>query len=178
MFTLYKMTRKFIKAIAADNDPWQIGLGVAYGCLLGFLPLMSLRYEFFIAWPALLVLCMALLINVHLGSVFLFFGIASMLHLACYPLAERLGGSLDGIAQRAADIPLLHSAGLSHTGWLGMPLLGIVFSLIAGIGMWRFTVWFRRAILPSLLEKRRLMKIGKVANKAWLVRGACWFFAS
>ncbi|TVR43382.1 MAG: hypothetical protein EA402_09805 [Planctomycetota bacterium] len=176
MYSIYKLIRKFIKALVSDSAPWQVAWGVAFGCLLGFLPFFSFSHEFLIAWPAILVLVLALVVNVHLGSVFLFLGLATLIHLLCYPLAEAIGGALDGFAQTAATVPLLHAAGLSHTGWLGMTVLGFLFATIAGLGMWRFTVYFRSVMLPRLQEQRRLMAVGKVANKSLLVRGTCWFF--
>ena len=52
MFTIYSFIRKFFKALVSENAPWQVGLGVLFGSLLGFLPFFSLEYEFIIAWPA------------------------------------------------------------------------------------------------------------------------------
>ena len=155
--------------------PWQVGLGVLFGLLLGFLPLFSFEYEFIFAWPAALILLAALLINVHLGSVLLFAGIASIIHLLCYPLAEMIGSALDGFAQTAAGVPILHAAGLSHTGWLGMTVIGLIYSIIACVIAWRFTCYFRSTLLPKLKERQKLVKLGKVANKGLLVRGLCWF---
>lgn len=175
MYTIYKLIRKFIKALVSENAPWQVGLGVFFGCLLGFLPLFNLGHPFVFAWPAALVLVAALVINVHLGSVFLFLGLATLIHLACYPLAEGIGSGLDGIAQMAAGVPLLHAAGLSHSGWLGMTVIGVVLALVASIGMWRFTIYFRAQLLPRIIEHQRLVKMGKVANKTLLMRGLCWF---
>ena len=124
MFTIYKFIRSFFKALVSENAPWQVGLGVLFGSLLGFLPLFDLSHEFIFAWPAALILLIALTVNVHLGSVMLFAGLGTAVHLLCYPLAEAIGNGMSGFAQSAAGIPLLHAAGLSHTGWLGMTLLG------------------------------------------------------
>ena len=175
MFTIYKFLRNFFKALVSENHPWQVGLGVLFGCLLGFLPLFSLSHEFIFAWPAAVILVAALALNVHLGSVLLFLGLSSLLYLISYPVAEAIGNSLSGFAQTAAGIPLLHAAGLSHTGWLGMTIIGIIFAIVASIIMWRFTVYFRTVLLPKLKERQRLVKVGKVANRGLLVRGLCWF---
>lgn len=175
MFAIYKFIRSFFKALVSENAPLQVGLGVLCGSLLGFLPLFSLQYEFIFAWPAALILFIALVVNVHLGSVFLFLGLATLIHLLCYPLAEIVGNSLSGFAEVAAGIPLLHAAGLSHTGWLGMTLIGIFYSTILCVVTWRFTGYFRSTLLPKLKERQKLVKAGKIANKSLLVRGLCWF---
>lgn len=171
MFMIYKLVRGLVRALVSAAAPWQIGLGAGFGVLLGFLPL-------WVGGPnplALAVLALALLINCHLGSVFLFWGMAKLLALAAAPAALALGNALDALAQAAAGIPLLHSAGWSHTGWLGMAILGLALAPSAGVGLAYATVAFRARLQARIEANRQLALAGKVVGNSLLMRGLCWF---
>ncbi len=172
MFLLYKMLKGFLRSLISAAEPWQVGCAAALGTLLGFMPI-------WIGGPnpiALAVLGLAIVINCHLGTVFLCLGVMKLLALAVGPAALALGNALDGIAQIAAGMPLLHASGWSHTGWLGLALIGLALAPLTAIAMARVTVLFRTRLRDRLLENKRLTLAGKVGGNATLVRFACWFF--
>lgn len=172
MYLLFKLLRGFVRALISAAEPWQIALAAALGTLLGFMPL-------WLGGPnplALLVLLLAIVLNCHLGTVFVFWGVMKLLALAVGPLALVLGNALDGVAQAASGSGLLHASGWSHTGWLGLALIGLVLAPVAAFAMARVTVLFRVKLRDRLLENKRLALAGKVGGNPVLVRFACWFF--
>lgn len=172
MFMLYKLLKGFLTALISAAAPWQIALGAAFGTLLGFMPL-------WLGGPnpiALAVLLLAIVINCHLGTVFVLMGVCKLLSFALGPIALAIGNACDGLAQAAAGIGLLHASGWSHTGWLGLALIGLVLAPLAAVAMARVTVLFRTRLRDRLLENRRLALAGKVGGNSMLVRFACWFF--
>lgn len=172
MYLVFKLLRGFVRALISAAEPWQIALAAALGTLLGFMPL-------WLGGPnqlALIVLLLAIVLNCHLGTVFVFWGVMKLLALAVGPLALVLGNALDGVAQAAAGIGLLHGSGWSHTGWLGLALVGLALAPVAAVAMARVTVLFRVRLRDRLLENKRLALAGKVGGNPVLVRIACWFF--
>lgn len=172
MYLLFKLLRGFVRALISAAEPWQIALAAALGTLLGFMPI-------WLGGPnplALLVLLLAIVLNCHLGTVFVFWGVMKLLALAVGPLALVLGNALDGVAQAASGSGLLHASGWSHTGWLGLALIGLVLAPVAAFAMARVTVLFRVKLRDRLLENKRLALAGKVGGNPLLVRFACWFF--
>lgn len=172
MYLVFKLLRGFVRALISAAEPWQIALAAALGTLLGFMPL-------WLGGPnplALGVLLLAIVLNCHLGTVFVFWGVMKLVALAVGPLALALGNALDGVAQAAAGSGLLHGSGWSHTGWLGLALLGLALAPLAAFAMARVTVLFRAKLRDRLLENQRLALAGKVGGNPLLVRFACWFF--
>lgn len=170
MWIVYKLVKGFLRALVSAAAPWQLGLGAALGVLLGCMPL-------WLGGPnplALAVLLLALVVNCHLGSVFLLWGAAKLLALAAAPLALLIGNAFDGVAQAAAGIPLLHASGWSHTGWLGLALLGILVAPEIGFLMALLATRLR-ARLQRLAEDRRLALAGKVGGNSLLMRFTFWF---
>ena len=174
MFTLYKLIRNLFKALTSDAAPWQIFLGTFFGTLLGFLPIFPLSQG---PSPiALILIGLVLVINVHLGSVFLFLGVTKLLSQVLHGPALLVGEQFSGLAQTCADIPFLHLSHWSHTGYLGLTLFGLVCAPLFAIVMYRFCLWFRVTWRDKLMEKARLLRAGSVVDHPWLVRLACWFF--
>ncbi len=174
MFTVYKLLRNLFKALTSDAAPWQIFLGTLFGTLLGFLPIFPLSQG-----PSPIafgILVLALVVNVHLGSVFLFLGIGKLLSKVLHGPALLVGDQMGGFAQTCADIPLLHLSHWSHTGYLGLTVFGFVCAPLFAIVMYRFCLWFRHTWRDRLVEKMRLLRAGTVIDHPWLVRLACWFF--
>ncbi len=171
MFTILKLIRNLIKAITGASAPWQVGLGSLLGCLLGFLPLWP-GWPSPLAWALLLA---ALLINVHLGSFFLFWGLGTLLGLALAPVALALGNGLEGLAQLAATCGPARLSRLNHTGHLGLFLLGLPIATLVGLGTAWATRWFDRNLRARLAERSKLMKAGKLAGNTLVLRGVCWF---
>jgi uncharacterized protein (TIGR03546 family) len=174
MYTLYRLLRDMIRAIGSQAEPWQIGVGAFFGTLLGFLPICPLAYG-----PSplgLSLLLAALIVNCHLGSVFLFMGVCKLLAASLGGVEADLGAHFAGLARASADIPFLHLSLWSHTGYLGKTLLGFACAPIFGVSMMLVTKWFRTKLMSKLLEQKHLMTAGKVANKPWAFRLACWFF--
>ncbi len=172
MITLLKLIRGLLKGIASSSAPWQLALGVWFGVMLGFLPLFPA------AGPSPLgfvLLFLALVINCHLASVLLFMGITKLLALALKGVGLAIGDSMSSFAQTCGDIPFLHASHWSHTGWLGMTMLGLICAPIAAIGMYIFTRWFRATVQPKLLAKRKLMLAGKIAGNGFFFKLGCWF---
>ncbi len=173
MFAIYKLLKGFIRALVSAAAPWQIASAAALGTLLGFMPL------WLSGGPnplALAILAFAIVLNCHLGSVFVFWGAMKLLSFAVGPLALALGNALDGLAQGAAGNGLLHASGWSHTGWLGLAVIGMVLAPLVAMAMARLTILFRTHLRDRLLENRRLALAGKVGGNAFLIRCACWFF--
>lgn len=172
MYLVFKLIRGFFKALVSAAEPWQIALAAAFGTLLGFMPI-------WLNGPnplALTVLLLAIVLNCHLGTVFLMMGVMKLLSLALGPVALVLGNSLDGLAQTASGIGLLHASGWSHTGWLGLAILGLALAPVTAGIMARVTVLFRTRLRDRLLESKRLALAGKVGGNPVLVRCALWFF--
>jgi uncharacterized protein (TIGR03546 family) len=173
MLTLLKLLRGLLKAITSAAAPWQVALGAFFGILLGFLPIFPISMG-----PSLLgltLLLLAIVINCHFGSVLLFMGLGKVLGLALLNPAVALGGSLDGLAQASAGIPFLYHSHWSHTGYLGLTVIGLVAAPIIAIVMAWFTVWFRAKVQAKLAEQRKLVLAGKVAGNSIVFKSACWF---
>jgi uncharacterized protein (TIGR03546 family) len=175
MYLLYKLLRKLIKALVSDAAPWQIALAAFLGTLVGFLPLWPITSGYAPALLGVLLLCLALVINVHLASFFLFLGVGKLLARLLEGPAVVIGGWCDGLARASANIPFLHHSLWDHTGYLGLTLMGFVAAPLFAITMYVTVVWFRRTWLPRILEDRRLRLTGTIVNRPILVRCACWF---
>lgn len=173
MLTLLKLIRGLLKAITSAAAPWQVALGAFFGILLGFLPIFPISMG-----PSLLgltLLLLAIVINCHFGSVLLFMGLGKLLGLALVNPAVALGGSLDGLAQASAGIPFLYHSHWSHTGYLGLTIIGLIAAPIVAVVMAWFTVWFRTKVQTKLAEQRKLMLAGKVAGNGIVFKSMCWF---
>jgi uncharacterized protein (TIGR03546 family) len=174
MYTLYKLLRNLVRSVASQAAPWQIALGTFLGTLLGFMPIWPLSHG-----PSplgLSLLMIALVVNCHLGSVLLFMGLGKSIGLALSGPAVTVGEGCWDLAQRSADVPFLYLSHWSHTGYLGKTLLGFAVAPLFAILMLWTTHYVRTRLMAKLLERRALQQAGKLANKAWLVRTACWFF--
>jgi uncharacterized protein (TIGR03546 family) len=172
MLTLLKLIRGLLKGLASAAAPWQLALGAWFGVMLGFLPIFPS------AGPsplAFVLLFLALVINCHLASLLLFMGVAKLAALGLKGVGLSIGEGMSAFAQTCADIPFLHASHWSHTGWLGMTMLGLIAAPIAGIAMYLFTRWFRTKVQPKLVEKRKLMLAGKVAGNGIMFKLGCWF---
>lgn len=172
MLTLLKLIRGLLKGLASAAAPWQLALGAWFGVMLGFLPLFPA------AGPSplgLTLLFLAIVINCHLASVLLFMGVFKLIALVLMPVGLAIGTGMSGFAQTCADIPFLHASHWSHTGWLGMTVLGIVIAPFVALGMYLFTRWFRTKVQPKLVEKRKLVLAGKLAGNGIMFKLGCWF---
>lgn len=173
MLTIAKLIRNLLKAITSAAAPWQIALGAWFGIMLGFLPIFPVSMG-----PSLLgltLLLLAIVINCHFGSVLLFMGLGKLLSLALINPAVALGGSLDGLAQASAGIPFLYHSHWSHTGYLGLTMIGLGAAPIVAAFMAWFTVWFRAKVQAKLAEKRKLTLTGKVVGNGIVFKSLCWF---
>lgn len=173
MYLTYKITRSAIKSLVSDAAPWQIAVGTACGTLLGFLPLWPVSQGPSPLW--FLILAVAFLISCHLGSLLLFYGIGNLLAKLLLGPAIVIGLGLEGVAQSCADVPFFYWSLLSHTGYLGLTLLGFGFaSAFALVFTWA-TVFFRTRVKARIAENAQLLKAGKLADRPVLFRMACWF---
>jgi uncharacterized protein (TIGR03546 family) len=173
MYLTYKLTRGTFKSLLSTAEPWQIMVGTALGTLLGFLPLWPLTQGPSPLWLGLFAL--ALVINCHLGSVLLFFGIGKLLAKILAGPAIVVGQSLEGFARTAADVPFLYWSLLSHSGYLGLTCLGGAFAILFAVLMSWAVRWFRALIKAKLEANATLLKAGKFADRPILFRIACWF---
>jgi uncharacterized protein (TIGR03546 family) len=176
MYLLYKLLRNLVRAMVSQAAPWQIGLGVFLGTLVGFLPVWPVTHGYAPSPLGVGLLFVALVINLHLASFFLFLGIGALLAKALMGPATVIGGWCEPLARASADIPLLHFSLWGHTGYLGLTLFGLVAAPIFAGLMLTLVLWFRRTWLPKILEHRRLNTVGALANRPILVRVLCWFF--
>jgi hypothetical protein len=174
MYATYKMLRGTIKAIGSDAEPWQIVTGTMLGTLIGFLPLWPIGHGPCIIGFVLLFL--AIVINCHLGSLFLFLFVTKVLGTVLKGPFLMVGDQFKGLAQWSADNPILYNSLCSNTGYLGRTLIGICFAPLFGILMYRLVVWARTHLMPRLLAHRKLVTAGKVADRKWLIMVGCWFF--
>ena len=173
MLTLIKFLRSLIQGIASNAAPWQMAIGAGFGILLGFLPIFPLAVG-----PSLLGLSLlfcAILINCHFASVMLFMGLGKLLGFALLSPAVAIGNNFSGLAATSADIPFLHYSLMSHTGYLGLTILGFIAAPIIALSMWIFTVWFRTKVQPKLIARKKLILSGKVATNPLGLKLACWF---
>ncbi len=174
MFLLYRLLRNLIKALASDAAPWQLFLGTFLGTLLGFLPIFPLGYG---PSPlALILIALVFILNVHLATVFLFLGVTKLLTQVLHGPALLIGDSLHDMAANCADIPFLNASLWSHTGYLGLTVLGFCFAPLFAILMYRFALYFRLHLRDKLTAKMKAMRAGQIIDKPWLVRPVCWFF--
>jgi uncharacterized protein (TIGR03546 family) len=172
MLTLLKLIRGLLQGLASAAAPWQLALGAWFGVMLGFLPIFPS------AGPSplgMLLLFLAVVVNCHLASMLLFMGVFKLLALALKPVGLAIGTGMTGFAQTCADIPFLHASHWSHTGWLGMTVLGIVIAPFVALAMFIFTRWFRAKVQPKLVERRKLILAGKVAGSGIGFKLICWF---
>lgn len=173
MFTLYKLLRSLLRSLASDAAPWQMAVGAFLGVLLGLLPIWPAAHG-----PSPLGLCLVLalcVVNCHIATALLFLGIGKLVAGLLAGPAATIGGMFDGLARSSAEIPFLHLSLWSHTGWLGLTLVGLVLAPLAALGMWLLATWFRRAVVPRLQERKRLLAAGQKLDKPWLVNLGCWF---
>ena len=173
MYVTYKLTRSAIKSLVSDAAPWQIAVGTACGTLLGFLPMWPVTQGPSPLW--FLVLAVAFLISCHLGSLLLFFAIGKLLAKFLLGPAIVIGIGLQDVAKSVADVPFLYWSLLSHTGYLGLTLLGVGFAAAFAVVFTWVTVFFRTKIKARIAENAKLMKAGKLADRPVLFRIACWF---
>jgi len=174
MYFLIKILRKFVGIFNSAAAPWQVFLGTLIGVLLGFLPIFPASQG-----PALLglgLLVLGLVLNCHLTALLLFFGLGKLLSLGLAGPATALGNACAGLAQTSADIALLRASLWSHTGYLGLTLIGLVLAPLIALAMAWATVQFRTRLRDRLLARRNLVVAGKVGSNPLLVRIACWFF--
>lgn len=174
MYLLIKFIKKLFKILNADAAPWQVFLGATFGVLLGLLPIWPL-----VEGPAplgLLILLLAIVINCHLGSVLVFWGIGSLLFLVLRIPADLLAPTMAPLAAGFAEIWFLHASLWSHSGWLSLSLLGLVLAPLIGATMAWLAHNFQTKWRDRLLARRRLVKAGKIAGNGILVRTTCWFF--
>lgn len=176
MYLIYKLLRSFIRSLASTAAPWQIGTAAALGIAVGFLPVWPWSHGFGPAPLGCALIAAAFLLNCHLATFFLLMGVGKLLGKALAGPALALGDSFEGLARASAEIPLLHASLWSHTGWLGLSLIGLAAMLPVGAAMWALSSWFHRTLVPRLRERQRLLKAGQALNRAWLVRLGCWFF--
>lgn len=169
-----KLLRKFFKILNGDNAPWQVFCGTLFGVLLGFLPV----------WPpghgpaplGLAILLVALVLNCHLGSVLLFWGLATLAALALRGPALAVGSALDDLAWWSRDVWILHRSLWSHLGWLGSTVIGAVVAPVAGLAMAVAAGWFRARVRPRLEKRRRMVAAGQAASHPLATRLLAWFF--
>ncbi len=173
MFAIYKLLRGLIRAIFSTAAPWQVAIAAFLGVMLGLLPL---RVDHMLSPLWLAIFGLALVINCHFGSVLVFMLAGKLLSLVLKGPAVALGEALDGFTRSCADITVLRLSGWSNTGRLGLTLFGLILAPIAAVVMYRVTIWVRTKLKERLLANQRLLKAGKLANKAWMVRAVCWFF--
>ena len=132
MYFFYKLFRNLIRAMVSDAAPWQIAAGAFLGTLIGFLPLWPITHGYAPAPLGVLLLCTALVINVHLASVFLFLGMGKLLSKVLEGPAVVIGGWCDDLARASANIPFLHHSLWDHTGYLGLTMMGFVAARVTG----------------------------------------------
>jgi uncharacterized protein (TIGR03546 family) len=173
MLLIFKMIRGILKAITSQAEPWQVGLAAFFGTLLGFMPIMPSSYG--ICPLGIAVLVLAILVNCHFGTVLLFLALGKAFSFVLAPVALALGNACDSLARWASDVPILYSSLWSHTGYLGLTLMGLILAPFAAFGMAWFTVWFRAKIAAKLAERKALVKAGKVAGNAFVFKVLVWF---
>lgn len=174
MYFAIKLLRKFFKIFTASVAPWQVALGAALGIAVGFLPVFPSAQGPALLGIALIVL--ALLIDCHLSAFFLFLLIGKLLALALSGPAVAIGNAFDGLAQASATIPFLHGSLWSHTGWLGLSLIGLAAAPVVFLAMFLFTRWFHVKVRDKLLARRRLVSAGSIGSNPMLLRIVMWFF--
>jgi len=176
MYATYKMLRGTIKAIGSDAAPWQIVTGTMLGTLIGFLPLWPMFSGHGPCVIGFVLLFLAIIINCHLGSLFLFMFVTKVLMLVLRGPSLLIGDQFKGLAQTCADNAILYNSLCSNTGYLGRTILGVCFAPLFAIVMYRVVVWARTYLMPKMLAQRKLVTAGKVADKKWMIMVACWFF--
>ncbi|HYE04401.1 MAG TPA: hypothetical protein VEL07_02665 [Planctomycetota bacterium] len=172
-FTI-KTLKKFFKIFNSLAAPWQVFLGTLLGTLIGFLPIWPPAYG-----PSplgLILVFLIIVLNCHLGSALLFFGLSWLISKALAGPAVLVGEQFEGLARWASTVPFLHMSLWSHTGYLGLTLIGAACALLFAIVMWRFTIYFRTTLRDRLMANKRLATVGKVGGNTILMRVVCWFF--
>ncbi|EWH11213.1 hypothetical protein DS2_05130 [Catenovulum agarivorans DS-2] len=126
---LTQIIKVFI-ALNSESSPRQIAYAIALGMVIGLTPLFSLHN--------LIVLLLAFLIRVHLGSFFVSWGVFALIGALTAPLFAALGqallteNALHGLWHSAYQITLFKLAHFHHTLTLGAFIIaGILFVPIA-----------------------------------------------
>ena len=173
MFAIIALIKDFLKIFNGSAAPWQIWLATFLGVWLGFLPLWPSLWE-----PALfglIIFALALIINCHLASFLLFWGFASTLALVLRPVSVSIGNSLVGLADSLAHFSFFYNSHLSHTGYLGSALLGLILALATATAFVWLSVTFRNRIREKLLARTKMVKGAKIVSRSWTLRIVCWW---
>ncbi len=176
MYMMLKTLKSFFKIFNSLAAPWQVFLGSWFGVMLGFMPIWPVKHGYPPALLGMSILILGIVINVHLGSMLLLMATFALVAKALNGPAIALGEQFAGLAQTSADIPFLRLSLWSHTGYLGLTLMGLAIAPIVAVCMWRATVIFRTKLRDRLIAQPKLVAVGKVGGNSIVLRMVCWFF--
>ena len=174
MFAIIAFFKDLLKIFNGAAAPWQIWTAAFLGMWIGFLPLWPSLWE-----PALLgliLLTIALIINCHLASFLLFWGFGSTLALVLRPVAVSFGNTLSGLAESLAQSSFFYASHLSHTGYLGSAIIGLILALMGATAFVWISIFFRTKLKEKLMARTKMVKGAKFVSKSWTLRILCWWF--
>jgi uncharacterized protein (TIGR03546 family) len=142
MLLIIKFLAKAFALLNSEISPKQIAAGIAYGALMGLIPVGSLL--------PLVLLLLALIINFNLSAVFLAAAIFKILSFAIDPLANQVGyiflvkmQALKGFWTTLYNLPVVPYTKFNNTIVLGSLIIGLLlllpvyFAAIAGVNNYR-----------------------------------------
>ncbi|WAJ69687.1 TIGR03546 family protein [Catenovulum adriaticum] len=158
MFTL--IAKLFI-ALNSEDSPKQISYAIALGMIIGLTPLLSLHN--------LLILLIAFLVRVHLGSFFVGWTLFSILGLLFAPLFASLGQylltlpALESTWDALYQFSFMRLAHFHHTTTLGALLVSLVlfFPLVFILN---FLIAEYRTHIMAFILKLRLVQMLKASK--------------
>ncbi|MER2491904.1 TIGR03546 family protein [Catenovulum sediminis] len=146
---LTQIVKLFI-ALNSENSPKQISYAFALGMLIGLTPLFSLHN--------LLVLLVAFLVRVHLGSFFVSWTLFSLLGLLFESAFAQIGEylltatSLHPVWQSLYQFTLFKLAHLHHTVTLGSLLIALLLFVPLTIGVQFLVVKYRVHVMAFVVK--------------------------
>jgi uncharacterized protein (TIGR03546 family) len=161
------LIRQFIKGLLKENEPYQIGLAVAFGMVIGIIPKDNLTAQLIL----IISLCFKTNIPMLLVSIFLF----SSLSFITDPLTDKIGyfiltlDSLKPLFTKLYNTPVLPWTGFNNTVLMGGFITGIIlFWPVYRCGK-RFGNFYKNRLATKISNSKFI----KVIKASWLFE---WYF--
>lgn len=152
------LLRKIFILFSSETSPAQLSAGIAFGILLGLMPIQNL------VWVSVLLL--VLLLRVNLSLTLVFFCASKGLYLLFYPLIDAVGtsvlksGSLEGLFTSMYNTPVVAISGYNVPTVMGGLVIGTsLFIVLFPVGI--YVIKLYRTHILSWLEKFWLMRVIK-----------------
>lgn len=163
----FNLIRQFIKGLVKENEPWQIGLGIAFGFALGIIPKANLTAQLIF----LLMMCTKANVPFAILSIFLFSAFSPIIDKATDPIGYAILNLdfLYPIFLKLYNMPILPWTDFNNTVVIGGLTLGILlFYPVYLIGK-KFGEAYKKTLRGKIVNS----KIAKVLSGNPLLS---WYF--